>query len=64
MTLVLAGLIGREFDEPDPEAAAGPYYNEEHHSNAHSVAAQLTSLVIEGVPERSRSSSSCSSNAI
>ena len=28
------------------------YYNEEHHSNAHSVAAQLTSLVIEGVPER------------
>ena len=28
------------------------YYNEEHHSNAQSVAAQLTSLVIEGVPER------------
>lgn len=27
------------------------FYNEEHHSNAHSVAAQLTSLVIEGVPE-------------
>jgi predicted TIM-barrel fold metal-dependent hydrolase len=28
------------------------YYNEEHHSNAHSMAAQLTSLVIEGIPER------------
>jgi uncharacterized protein len=28
------------------------YYNEEHHSNAHSVAGQLTSLVVEGVPER------------
>ena len=28
------------------------YYAEEHQSNAHSVAAQLTSLVIEGVPER------------
>jgi predicted TIM-barrel fold metal-dependent hydrolase len=28
------------------------YYNEEHHSNAQTVAAQLTSLVIEGVPER------------
>jgi len=28
------------------------YYNEEHHSNAHSMAAQLTSLIIEGVPER------------
>ena len=28
------------------------FYNEEHHSNAHSMAAQLTSLVIEGVPAR------------
>jgi predicted TIM-barrel fold metal-dependent hydrolase len=28
------------------------YYVEEHQSNAHSVAAQLSSLVIEGVPER------------
>src|SRR5439155_251231 len=28
------------------------YYAEEHQSNAHSVAAQLASLVIEGVPER------------
>ena len=28
------------------------FYNEEHHTNAHSVAAQLTSLVLEGVPER------------
>jgi uncharacterized protein len=28
------------------------YYNEEHHSNAHSMAAQLVSLVVEGVPER------------
>ena len=28
------------------------YYAEEHQSNAHSMAATLTSLVIEGVPER------------
>ena len=28
------------------------YYTEEHQSNAHSMAAQLTSLVLEGVPER------------
>ena len=28
------------------------YYNEEHHSNAHTMATQLASLVIEGVPER------------
>ena len=28
------------------------YYAEEHQSNAHTMAAQLTSLVIEGVPER------------
>ena len=28
------------------------YYNEEHHSNAHSMASQLTSFVIEGVPEK------------
>ena len=36
-----------------PSAGGWPsYYNEEHHTNAHSVAAQLTSLVLEGVPER------------
>ncbi|MGI9475604.1 MAG: amidohydrolase family protein [Hyphomicrobiaceae bacterium] len=36
-----------------PSAGGWPsFYNEEHHTNAHSVAAQLTSLVIEGVPER------------
>ena len=28
------------------------YYVEEHQSNAHTMAAQLTSLVLEGVPER------------
>ena len=28
------------------------YYAEEHQSNAHTMAAQLTSLVLEGVPER------------
>src|SRR5678816_3564299 len=28
------------------------YYVEEHQSNAHSMAAQLTSLVLEGIPER------------
>ena len=28
------------------------FYVEEHHSNAHSMAAQLASLVIEGIPER------------
>jgi hypothetical protein len=28
------------------------YYCEEHHSNAHTMAAMLTSMVIEGVPER------------
>jgi predicted TIM-barrel fold metal-dependent hydrolase len=28
------------------------YYTEEHHSNAHTMQAQLTSLIIEGVPER------------
>ena len=28
------------------------FYTEEHHSNAHTMQAQLTSLVIEGVPER------------
>lgn len=28
------------------------YYNEEHHSNAHSMASAMTSLVIEGVLER------------
>ena len=28
------------------------YYNEEHHSNAHAMASQLTSLVIEGVLAR------------
>jgi predicted TIM-barrel fold metal-dependent hydrolase len=28
------------------------FYAEEHHSNAHTVQAQLASLVIEGVPER------------
>jgi predicted TIM-barrel fold metal-dependent hydrolase len=28
------------------------FYNEEHHSNAQTMAAQLSSLVIEGVPER------------
>ena len=28
------------------------YYCEEHHSNAHTMAAQLASLVIEGIPER------------
>ena len=28
------------------------YYTEEHQSNAHSMAAKLTSLVIEGVLER------------
>jgi predicted TIM-barrel fold metal-dependent hydrolase len=28
------------------------FYNEEHHSNAHTMAAMLSSLVIEGVPER------------
>jgi len=28
------------------------YYSEEHHSNAHTMQAQLTSLIIEGVPER------------
>ncbi|MDH2351673.1 amidohydrolase family protein [Bradyrhizobium sp. SSUT112] len=28
------------------------YYVEEHQSNAHTIAAQLASLVIEGVPER------------
>ena len=36
-----------------PTASGHPsYYNEEHHSNAHSMASQLTSFVIEGVPER------------
>lgn len=36
-----------------PTAGGHPsYYNEEHHSNAHSMASQLTSFVIEGVPER------------
>ena len=35
-----------------PAAAGRPIYAEEHQSNAHSMAAQLTSLVIEGVPER------------
>ena len=35
-----------------PTASGWPsYYNEEHHSNAQSVAAQLSSLVIEGVPD-------------
>src|SRR5204862_541978 len=28
------------------------YYAEEHQSNAHTMAAQLTSLVLEGIPER------------
>jgi predicted TIM-barrel fold metal-dependent hydrolase len=28
------------------------FYNEEHHSNAHTMASMLASLVIEGVPER------------
>jgi predicted TIM-barrel fold metal-dependent hydrolase len=36
-----------------PTASGWPsFYNEEHHSNAQTVAAQLSSLVIEGVPER------------
>ncbi len=36
-----------------PTASGHPsFYNEEHHSNAHSMASQLTSLVIEGVAER------------
>jgi len=36
-----------------PTASGWPsYYNEEHHSNAQSVASQLASLVIEGVPEK------------
>src|ERR1700709_748267 len=35
-----------------PGGAWPRFYTEEHQSNAHSFAAQLSSLVIEGVPER------------
>lgn len=36
-----------------PTASGFPsYYNEEHHSNAHSMASAMTSLVIEGVTEQ------------
>jgi predicted TIM-barrel fold metal-dependent hydrolase len=36
-----------------PTGGAWPsYYVEEHQSNAHTMAAQLTSLVLEGIPER------------
>ena len=36
-----------------PTASGHPsYYNEEHHSNAHSMASAMTSLIIEGVLEQ------------
>jgi predicted TIM-barrel fold metal-dependent hydrolase len=36
-----------------PTASGFPsFYTEEHHSNAHTMQAQLTSLIVEGVPER------------
>jgi predicted TIM-barrel fold metal-dependent hydrolase len=39
------------------------FYVEEHQTNAHTVAAQLTSLVLEGSRNDSRASRSCSSKA-
>src|SRR6201996_1518950 len=47
------GIHTGGYGGPPPTPRGRPsYYAEEHHSNAHTMSAMLSSMVIEGVPER------------